>query len=61
MTSPYMTAADVAAMFHITKRAVYKWRLAGRGPKSFHAEGRLLFERKDVEAYAKNRPRRGTT
>lgn len=53
--STYLTAADVAAMFHITRRAVYKWRAAGRGPKSFRAEGRLLFDRKDVEEYARTR------
>ena len=54
-TDVHLTAAEVAERFHVTTRAVYKWRGQGRGPKSFRAEGRLLFRLADVEAYERAR------
>jgi hypothetical protein len=55
MSTTYLTAAQVAERHHITRRAVYKRRAAGRGPKSFRVEGRLLFDLRDVEEYERAR------
>jgi excisionase family DNA binding protein len=53
--SPYMTADDVAALFHVTRRTVTA--LAARGEIPSFRIGRLIrFRREDVQALATPKP-----
>jgi len=51
VTTGYLTADDLAQRYHITKRAVYKWRVLGKGPRATRIEGKLLYALTDVEDY----------
>lgn len=50
----YMTTEDICAMYHVTRRSVYRWRAAGKlhGVK---VGRRVLFDRDEVEAFAHRR------
>jgi len=47
----YCTTEEIMALFHVTKRTVYRWKEAGR-LHPVKAGRRLLFERAEVEALA---------
>lgn len=47
----YYTTEEVMAMFHITKRTIYRWRDAGK-IHPVKAGRRLLFDRAEIDALA---------
>lgn len=47
----YMTTEDICAMYHVTRRSVYRWRAAGKLP-GVKVGRRVLYAREDVERFA---------
>lgn len=47
----YLTIPEVAEMLRVPPQTVRYWRHVGKGPVSFKVEGRVLYARRDVEAY----------
>ncbi|MBQ9002368.1 MAG: helix-turn-helix domain-containing protein [Eggerthellaceae bacterium] len=47
----YYTTEEVMAIFHITKRTIYRWRDAGK-VNPVKAGRRLLFDRTEIDALA---------
>ena len=49
----YYTTEEVMAIFHITKRTIYRWRDAGK-INPVKAGRRLLFDRAEIDALAES-------
>lgn len=48
----YVTTEEICALFHVSRRTVYRWKAAGK-LHPVKAGQRNLFIRKEVEAMAK--------
>lgn len=47
----YMTTYEVAELLRTSPETVRYWRHVGKGPRSFKAERRVLYDRDDVLAW----------
>lgn len=47
----FMTTAEVATLMRISPETVRYWRHVGKGPASFKAGRKVLYERADVEKW----------
>lgn len=52
--STYMTTAEVAALMRTSPETVRYWRHVGKGPGSFKAGRKVLYERADVETWVRS-------
>lgn len=50
----YMTTAEVAALMRTSPETVRYWRHVGKGPGSFKAGRKVLYERADVEKWLRD-------
>lgn len=50
-----MTTAEVAEFLRTSPESVRWWRHVGKGPASFKAGRRVLYERADVEQWIRDR------
>ena len=51
MNAKYMTTTEVADLCRTSPETVRYWRHIGRGPLSFKAGRRVLYEARDVESW----------
>lgn len=51
MMAKYLTTAEVAEMLRAPVETVRYWRNVGKGPKSFKAGRRVLYDLADCEAW----------
>ena len=47
----YLTTAEVAHLLRTSPESVRYWRHVGKGPKSFRVGRKVLYDRRDVEAF----------
>jgi excisionase family DNA binding protein len=49
--SEYLTTQEVAEILRTPSETVRYWRHVGKGPQSFKLGRRVLYDRRDVEAF----------
>jgi excisionase family DNA binding protein len=49
----YLTTAEVAHLLRTSPESVRYWRHVGKGPTSFRVGRKVLYDRRDVEAWIK--------
>lgn len=55
--SPYWTVKETAAFLRRPVGTLRQWRHAGRGPRSVRLEGRVVYRRDEVMAWAQEQER----
>ena len=50
-----LTSAETAELLRVPVRTLYVWRGAGSGPRAYRVGKRVLYRRRDVEAWLKER------
>lgn len=50
----YMTTAELATLMRTSPETVRYWRHVGKGPASFKAGRKVLYERSDVETWLRD-------
>jgi hypothetical protein len=56
----FMTVAEVASLCRVQKKTVYNWNYLGDGPPCYRPRrGRILYDRREVEAWLRMSRRSG--
>lgn len=51
MQDRLMTVDEVAALFHVSKRTVYRWNSEGTGPRRLRVGAQVFFRSTDIESF----------
>ncbi len=51
-----LTNEEAAALLHVSKRTLYKWRKKRAGPPCHRAGHRLLYDREELLLWVKRQP-----
>lgn len=51
MHEKLMTVAEVADLFHVSKRTVYNWNNRGTGPRRIKVGSQVFYQASDVSAF----------